>query len=1724
LKIRTPSFTSYKFIFFLVLAIYSSAGLAQEKDTVLFIPKTKYQTQRIVTKTDSIMLLKRKAILTAKTAKELTDRMAELDSILLSYKNFANIVNSNTPKKNTNRQRINVDSLNTAKKAKENRNAVKLARLNAIIRKSDSVKAVKARRVAARNLKRKQDSTRLAQNNIKKRLRNDSIRTAKALIAAKNRRDSIRIAQKLQKEKFRQDSIKTVIAFQQKAKFKADSIKVVQAKIVAEQLLKIKQDSVRTAIALQQKMQLRADSIKVVQAKIVADQIAKRKQDSIATVIALQQKAQLRSDSIKVAQAKIVADQIAKRKQDSTATVIALQQKAQLRSDSIKVAQAKIVADQIAKRKQDSTVTVIALQQKAQLRSDSIRVAQAKIVADQIAKRKQDSITTVIALQQKAQLRSDSIKVAQAKIVADQIAKRRQDSITTVVALQQKAQLRSDSIKVAQAKIVADQIAKRRQDSITTVVALQQKAQLRSDSIKVAQAKIVADQIAKRKQDSITTVIALQQKAQLRSDSIRVAQAKIVADQIAKRKQDSITTVIALQQKAQLRSDSIRVAQAKIVADQIAKRKQDSTATVIALQQKAQLRSDSIRVAQAKIVADQIAKRKQDSITTVIALQQKAQLRSDSIRVAQAKIVADQIAKRKQDSITTVIALQQKAQLRSDSIKVAQAKILTEQIVKRKQDSTNRANALQQRTQFQTDSIRIAKLIHDEIIKRKQDSLINLVAEQNLDNALNTAVTNNNTVNRNKNLLLNNPDFVKATKVYDTMPYIRTGNLLTKFVKSQIDLKQGQIVSNVLKVVNIGRTPITFSADLLIPAAWTRIDDPEKKYIAKQNDTIIVPIIISPTKLVNGNTEIIINSFLIGSEQQQLANNYFSLKTKKEVSWKIELNDRQNVYLKNDEKDKRFKFRINNTGNYKQDLFINYSVPKKDLYLSDTLGNIIKKPNLTFSLEAGEKKNFDYLVTFKDMNKRNFRRISYSNYSPNKIKDKETHNLIINTSEPRLDKNSSKKRTKVSFVKLPNEVRDNLYGYPYLPITVLLNAQNILNERSFLTLSLRGFKQLNKNANIMYSTDFSYSNSYYTKNILNDAPWYIGYFDEKKTLEVGQIGNNLIGISSSGYGVKGSYKINDSNEVGAFYVNSNGFIASNSSISFGAWHNYVLNENVKLKSQFGRNINSISNRTINVLSFQPLIRVGKKHSISITSSFTNKKMDNEPTYFNPNGLLIGVSYNTKFLNKRLGANFSARYNNRDFGFGNFDRLFFNQRTTYKLSDKWNTFLSSNYQQSSNYNPFTGDVNYSQKSFFNNLIFNTRSKVGSYQPGLFYEYREFPNSIIHNRGLTFRFSSYNYEKQFLNSFYLKAGYTKPTLNNIQNRDYFNFELSSLTRFRTWNFNARYNLGAFSSLTSQQALNDFITPQSLRISAQNQYLFPNRKLIVESNAVYSFNNVFNNHTLGIYPTLYFFNKTGWRFGMSANYTFTTSDYSSVYDPIDNQSGDQFNGLSQTTNTSFNLNFSLKKDFGIPIPFVDKTAATAKFIAFLDVNGNGTLDNDETTLENVVIIVNKKEVLTNFNGEAVIKNVLKGEYDLNAFSLEDLNGWFPNTNKTIFIENDDIKYIPFVRGVKVYGDVVLDRQKIAVADDNPVDLSRIKISATIGDKIYSSLTNNSGRFEFYLPFGDYVITMDEAILNERLQITRNNIPLKLKNGQDGVYVSFYIIEKRRKVIFTDFTKKKN
>lgn len=961
-------------------------------------------------------------------------------------------------------------------------------------------------------------------------------------------------------------------------------------------------------------------------------------------------------------------------------------------------------------------------------------------------------------------------------------------------------------------------------------------------------------------------------------------------------------------------------------------------------------------------------------------------------------------------------------------------------------------------------------------------------------------------------------------KNLDTVPYIRYGQVSTKFSKPTQELKKGQIVSNVLKIVNHDNTSLNFSIDALFPVGWNRIDSKNKIHTAKPKDTVFIPIIILPTKLVNGNTEIIVNTFIIDGDGQQIGNNFFTLTTTKKVAWSIDVKNNTNFYFKNNENTKDFNFSINNSGNYNQDIFLRYTIPRKDLILTDTLLKPITKLSKTFNLLPGENKEIKHKIIASSFNKGNEKRISTNNFLPLTNTQRITRTLIINTSEPKIRKKDLQRKTKINFIKLPNKIEANSYGYPNLPLILDLTAQNILDDRSFLSLNLQGFKQLNPQASLVYFTQLNYSNSFFTNNVFKNAPWYVGYFDDKKSIEIGQVNGDMIGASSSGKGIKVGYQFNEKHSAGGFYVNSSGFFSSkNSIISYGGWYKFKYNENIRFRASAGRSSNKFTERVNNSIILQPSVNFLNSHSISLISGFNNLQFKVNDIYQSTNGYLIGTNYSSITFKKKLRYNINIRYNDKYFSNGSSERINISQRLNYQLSKGWIAIATNNYQKSKIFNRNTNTFLYDQENFFSNVSFSKKTIKGSYQPGVFYEYRNFPNNSFVLRGLSFRYSLYDFEKNLLTSLFTRAGYAKPK-NVIDSEEYFSLEMSGLFRYQTWSLTGRYNLGTFSSISSQQNQNNFSTPQSLRLSIQNQYLFPNKQFVLESNLIYSYNNIFKNHSLGVFPQLFYFSDSGWRFGLSANYMFTSSDFSSVYDTTNiGQNSNQMT-VGPSVNSNLNINFSLRKEFGIPIPFTKKTAANAKFVSFIDINGNNIKDKDEVSVQNIVIKLNKHEVITNFEGEASIKNVQQGKYKLEILPLEKLNGWFSNTKDSIYINEDGINYIPFVRGIKVYGDISIDRQKIAITDDKKLDLSRIKISAIKDDKIYNTLTNKNGRFEFYLPFGSYTITMDEVILNDRFRVTRNNLPVKLRNDQDGAYVSFYILEKRRKVIFKDFTKKKN
>jgi len=89
----------------------------------------------------------------------------------------------------------------------------------------------------------------------------------------------------------------------------------------------------------------------------------------------------------------------------------------------------------------------------------------------------------------------------------------------------------------------------------------------------------------------------------------------------------------------------------------------------------------------------------------------------------------------------------------------------------------------------------------------------------------------------------------------------------------------------------------------------------------------------------------------------------------------------------------------------------------------------------------------------------------------------------------------------------------------------------------------------------------------------------------------------------------------------------------------------------------------------------------------------------------------------------------------------------------------------------------------------------------------------------------------------------------------------------------------------------------------------------------------------------------------------------------------------------------------------------------------------------------------------------------------------------------------------------------ENIGPLEGKKPDISGIKISATNGHT-FSTLTSSDGSFEFYLPFGEYIISLNENILNGRYYIMKNNYKVNLEGEIENMYITFNIYEKKRKI----------
>ena len=928
--------------------------------------------------------------------------------------------------------------------------------------------------------------------------------------------------------------------------------------------------------------------------------------------------------------------------------------------------------------------------------------------------------------------------------------------------------------------------------------------------------------------------------------------------------------------------------------------------------------------------------------------------------------------------------------------------------------------------------------------------------------------------------------------------------------ESDIRVSKVQLAANLLTVQNNTDKAVTYYVELNLPEGWKSFGL-QRYFTVNPGAIMVVPLRVLPLSL-KGNTQFFIGVNVFEENGDALASNYFYISSLKIVNWDVSVTPGKKIYFKNGENTNSFDLNVINQGNYPQGILMQIKGRRTGLKIKTKEGKDLKLLKYDYNLESLQDTTFSYDIETCGET-RNFNSVSMQNHRPDILNDAKSYSLYVNTSEAiSSGKSIEKKATKIDFVKLANEKKVNQFSGPIVPLIVDANIQNILSDNPFMMLNLRGFKRMNDGSNLIYFGQLSFSSNFYSKRYLSNSAWYGGYFNKDYTAEIGTINGGVIGIANTGKGAKASYRIIKNHWAGAFYTRRPNFLNDPTSETFGAFYKYLGNGKLRGSAGLAQSNNFLQKSKATVFSGSVSYRLAKNHFISASGAISSRTSENAQQVIQTRqGFLLNFNYGGKFVGGKLRTSVNGTYQNPTFGLSNNERRILNTRLRYTFSDKSALLLNSTLNENIYLlNPNSNNNLIASFMLSNNLAYIRNTKFGTVQPYIYTQSTDILGRRHNSFGIGSRFSKYIFDKNVLWSNNLFGGYNKsyfaPDLPL-----FFNFAFNSILRIKTFSGMVSYSYGSSSTNSLLTELSSGITPSLLRVSGGYQYMFKNRSFVLNNSLSYNYRNQSRNSQFNYTPEIFYFTNSGWRFSLNANLAYTYGKSR----PLISAQGTQSTVMEErvTNNGNFRVGLSIRKEFGIPIPFTKQKNFTKTFIAFYDLNGNSIQDKDEPSLENVILKVANHELITNKDGIARLIYSDGGTFAYTAYSLDKLNGWFPNIEDSLTIISHGKEFIPFVKGIKLYGTIVVDRERLSIDAEKALDLTNIKLTAN-GDKSYHTLTDFKGNFEFYLPNGSYTVSINEAILGDQFKLAKNDILIYLSQGIEGVFITFYVIEKKRKV----------
>lgn len=912
-----------------------------------------------------------------------------------------------------------------------------------------------------------------------------------------------------------------------------------------------------------------------------------------------------------------------------------------------------------------------------------------------------------------------------------------------------------------------------------------------------------------------------------------------------------------------------------------------------------------------------------------------------------------------------------------------------------------------------------------------------------------------------------------------------------------------------MKVYNLTGDTIKFYVESKIDNILRTLTSKEKIYVLNPLDSLFIPLRYIPTGELRGNTKVIVNISLLDLENRPIVTDMFFVMKEARIDWDIDVTPSR-LYIRHSWQPETIKVSVVNIGTEDVDLLFDFNVPFMRLMVKDTNGKVIKTFVKEFTLSPARDTTFVFTIQML-AGVRNYDLRDWVIYDPFLSEFSARHLLFFRTTlNHAKGKFTTFKGKKIEVIKLPHILRYMPYRGSVIPSILEARAYNILSGNPILSIGLSGNGDVDSNITVGYYANILFPNFFVNfYDVIRSST--LGFFLRYRwiTLHLGGAGYG----SGQGIGISVLYKNHSGN---IFYTRSPHFFTSRLySWASGIRYSYsgppvnISTNHIFTRYPNNPILNYYLQSAINASYNNPIIG-----SLSLSYGLGYSSL---PNLGNKVGHMLGFGYGFFIKPIKLANSFNINaqlpyyvFNDKGLRFN----IYNNTNLTYFEKVSFTIGTGYLYQNTDYYL-----INVKNK--YRTLTINIASSVKNWKfmiPPLLYTYQRLDSLYGHIIRTAWGLASYSHSEKKMLNFNINCGYTVLTSPILKGT--FFLQSSMLFRQSVYRIHLLYSYG-LSSLYEIYYYSRFFqrSPQVFQSSFFRQIQFKDPRVFIDIQSYYRYDNKNALHFIGITPTFYYISYSGWRFFIEPQYIINIRKPipKQFFTPIQIKEQEQpktsiEHGIFITT--------GLRKEFGLPIPFKKEKFYEVKFLAFIDLNGDRKKDLNEPPVPDVLIRIlpDIGELMTDTNGIALIKYIPSGNYQWTVELIDYVKGFFPFVLDTISINKDTTIHIPLLRAVKVHGKVSLVRERFALGEV-PINLSGIRINARSETQNFESYTDKEGNYMLFLPYGDYIISIDESILGMRYFLLNNNIPVKIDETIESLFIPFTIVEKERRTVIKKF-----